>query len=102
MYFIIIRYTASMQISVNLLNSVYNKVIIRAVVLRYVTRYVSQHTLSIGYLKKRTMTGRVNPGFLDLFRANAAKIKQLLDLIHSPTDLHPPEVQTKANPVHGD
>ena len=31
-----------MQISVNLLNSVYNKVIIRAVVLRYVTRYVSQ------------------------------------------------------------
>ena len=42
MYFIIIWYTASMQISVNLLNSVYNKVIIRAVVLRYVTRYVSQ------------------------------------------------------------
>ena len=33
-----------MQISVNLLNSVYNKVIIRAVVLRYVTRYVSQHS----------------------------------------------------------
>ena len=47
MYFIIIWYTASMQISVNLLNSVYNKVIIRAVVLRYVTRYVSQQSFTL-------------------------------------------------------
>ena len=50
MYFIIIRYTASMQISVNPLNSVYNKVIIIGpVVLRYVTGYVSQHLAHIFY-----------------------------------------------------